>query len=74
MPVYLQTLSLMLVAGIKDRLSSGRALLIGLCALGLPLCGMQGVVTGSIMAIWLIYAGWRAVRFDTNRLYMMGGG
>ncbi|HET6573755.1 MAG TPA: hypothetical protein VFG68_09155 [Fimbriiglobus sp.] len=67
LPIYLQVLGLILVAEAGEQLSPGRALGVGLCAIGLSLCGMQGVATGTPLAAWLVYAGWRAARAGSDR-------
>ncbi|OWK45269.1 hypothetical protein FRUB_01600 [Fimbriiglobus ruber] len=62
LPLLVQTLAMVGLAGAGERPSACRVGGIAVAAAALVLCGMQGVVTGLALAVWLTYVGYRELR------------
>lgn len=64
LPTAITSTILMLVAASPGPPRWRTSLAIGLCVVGLPLCGGPGVTTAPAIILWLCYAGWMWRRSD----------
>jgi len=58
LPTALSSTILLVLVTRPQPLSLRSALVVGLCALALPLCGGPGVTQAPVIVLWLLVAGW----------------
>lgn len=64
LPAALLAGCLALIAGMGPTLTAGRAAGVGVCAVSLAMCGIQGQIPAVAVGVWLIGVGFATARID----------